>query len=275
MNFQGIVAAVAEWIPVRVKTALKGKRSSPSRFARVVHSILNRLSNDRYPILPCAGVLRGFKMRVDWRIHRGFAYGSWEPEVVETIQRVVGPGMTALDIGAQSGFYSLLLSRLVGPRGKVVAFEPLPANYRLLDENLAINGIQNVVARHEAVADFPGEMQFSFPHHEASLVAGPLLPGESTGTFPVPCTTLDQYAVESSDKIQFIKMDVEGAETAVLLGARNLLGALHPCMMIELHFSENQSGPHPALAIVEEMGYGIEWLGEVGATAHILARWKE
>ena len=72
-------------------------------------------------------------------------------------------GMTALDIGAQSGFYTLLLSKLVGSKGKVIAFEPLPANYRLLDENVGLNGVENVIVEHQAVADHTGEMIFSSP----------------------------------------------------------------------------------------------------------------
>ncbi|MGC2280676.1 MAG: hypothetical protein WA603_11710, partial [Candidatus Acidiferrales bacterium] len=75
-------------------------------------------------------------MRVDWQIHRSFAYGTWEPEVVQAVQQEVTAGMNVLDLGAQSGFYTLLLSRLVGPEGRVFAFEPLPANFRLLDENV-------------------------------------------------------------------------------------------------------------------------------------------
>jgi tRNA A58 N-methylase Trm61 len=71
-------------------------------------------------------------MRVDWQIHRSFVYGSWEPEVVGMIKQQVTAGMRVLDLGAQSGFYSLLFSKLVGPQGSVIAFEPLPANYRLL-----------------------------------------------------------------------------------------------------------------------------------------------
>ena len=67
-------------------------------------------------------------MRVDWQIHRAFIYDSWEPEVTQVLDRIVAPGMTVADIGAQSGFYTLLLSKRVGAKGQVIAFEPLPAN---------------------------------------------------------------------------------------------------------------------------------------------------
>jgi hypothetical protein len=163
MTVENIISRVAECIPLRIKIALRGDRASPSRLANVIHSLLNRLAVERYPILPCGGVLKGFRMRVDWQLHRSFAYGSWEPEVVRSIQKHVIPGTTVLDIGAQSGFYSLLLSRLVGLEGMVVAFEPLPANFRVLEENLNLNKVQNVTIRREAVSDRTGEISFRRP----------------------------------------------------------------------------------------------------------------
>jgi Methyltransferase FkbM domain len=81
MTLQGMIAKMAGMIPQRVKVALRGKRSSPSGFANAIHSVLNRLPADRYPILPCGAVLKGFHRRVDWEFHRGFAYGSWEPKM--------------------------------------------------------------------------------------------------------------------------------------------------------------------------------------------------
>ena len=126
MTVQRIISRVADYVPLRIKVALRGQRGSPRRLANFIHCFLNRLPTERYPILPCGGVLKGFRMRVDWQIHRGFVYGSWEPEVVESIQKHVVARMTVLDIGAQSGFYSLLLSRLVGGEGRVFAFEPFP-----------------------------------------------------------------------------------------------------------------------------------------------------
>src|SRR5580693_5946929 len=153
MSVERIISRLAEYIPLSLKVALRGDRASPTRLANVIHSLLNRLATERYPILPCGGVLKGFRMRVDWQLHRSFAYGSWEPEVVRSIQSHVKRGMRVLDIGAQSGFYSLLLSRLIGPEGLVFAFEPLPANYRILEENVSLNHISNVVVIREAVSD--------------------------------------------------------------------------------------------------------------------------
>lgn len=273
MTVEKIISRVAEYIPLRIKVALRGDRAAPSRLANTIHSFLNRLVTERYPILPCGGVLKGFRMRVDWQLHRSFAYGSWEPEVVRSIQDHVHPGTRVLDIGAQSGFYSLLLSRLVGPEGMVFAFEPLPANFRILEENLSLNSIQNVMIRREAVSDLSGNIIFEFPREEVSLIAGPLLESDNLATFQVPAISLDDFVRDTGRPIQFIKMDVEGAETAVLRGAVQTLKAFHPSMVIELHHDLPQDGLHPAITLLTELGYQIEWLNEVAYRSHIFARW--
>ena len=273
MTVERIISRVAEFIPLRIKLALRGDRAAPSRLANTIHSFLNRLATERYPILPCGGVLKGFRMRVDWQLHRSFAYGSWEPEVVRSIQDHVHSGTRVLDIGAQSGFYSLLLSRLVGPEGTVFAFEPLPANFRILEENLRLNSIQNVMIRREAVSDFSGNISFDFPREEVSLIAGPLLPSDNLGTFQVPAISLDEFVRQTGGPIHFIKMDVEGAETAVLRGAVQTLKAFHPSMVVELHYDLPQDGLHPAITLLQELGYQIEWLNEVAYRSHIFARW--
>ena len=273
MTVEKIISRLAEYIPLRIKIALRGDRAAPSRLANTIHSFLNRLATERYPILPCGGVLKGFRMRVDWQLHRSFAYGSWEPEVVRSIQDHVHSGTRVLDIGAQSGFYSLLLSRLVGPAGTVFAFEPLPANFRILEENLRLNSIQNVMIRREAVSDFSGNISFDFPREEVSLIAGPLLPSDNLGTFQVPAISLDEFVRQTGGPIHFIKMDVEGAETAVLRGAVQTLKAFHPSMVVELHHDLPQDGLHPAITLLQELGYQIEWLNEVAYRSHIFARW--
>jgi FkbM family methyltransferase len=273
MTVEKIISRVAEFIPLRIKVALRGDRAAPSRLANTIHSFLNRLATERYPILPCGGVLKGFRMRVDWQLHRSFAYGSWEPEVVRSIQDHVHLGMRVLDIGAQSGVYSLLLSRLVGPEGMVFAFEPLPANFRVLEENLRLNSIQNVIMRREAVSDFSGNISFEFPRDEVSLIAGPLLESDNLGVFQVPAISLDDFVRQTGQPIQFIKMDVEGAETAVLRGAVQTLKAFHPLMVVELHDDLPQDGLHPAIPLLTELGYQIEWLNEVAYRSHIFARW--
>jgi FkbM family methyltransferase len=273
MEIHKFLTRVAAQIPQSLKTALRGDHGSPNRLANIIHGFLNRLPGDRYPTLPCAGRLTGYRMRVDWQTHRAFIYDSWEPEVTQAIDRTVVPGMTVADIGAQSGFYTLLLSKRVGAHGKVIAFEPLPANYRLLEENLRLNKIENVLVRREAVADRTGALNFRFPFDEPSLIAGPVLPEDNTGSFDVPCVSLDDFVARKPIPFDLIKMDVEGAEGSVLAGATETLEKSHPILIIELHHAGTQPRLHPVAVRLQAMGYSIEWLDERPDTTHILAVW--
>ena len=274
MGIEKFVLTMARWVPQPVKRAMLGRRSAPNRFAGVIHSMLNRLPAGRYPILDCSGPLKGFRMRVDWQKHRTFVYGNWEPEVVEAISRCVSSGMIALDLGAQSGFYSLLLSKLVGPSGTVVAFEPLPANFRILRENVEMNGVKNVFVREEAVMAESGVFELEVPKKDSSLLAGPLAGDDDPTTAVVPAISLDAFAREICRPIDFIKMDVEGAESDVLEGARDVLNICHPTMLIELHNMDGRNPRHDVVSCLGGMGYSIRWIGEVKWNAHILAQWS-
>ncbi len=273
LRFEKSLVAVARWVPNPLKHAILGRPSEPTRLAMAIHTILNRLPVDQYPILNCSGPLEGFRMRVDWRNHRGFVYGSWEPDVVDAISDHVSEGMLVLDVGAQSGFYTLLLSRLVGSSGKVVAFEPLPANFRVLVENIEMNGLQNVTARPEAVVDKPGTMEFNVPPKDSNLIAGPLSAEEERPAIAVPGTAIDAFADEIGRPIDFIKMDIEGAEGLAIRGATAVLCNQHPILLVELHNMDSKRRDHEVVAQLLKLGYSIEWLGEISWTSHILARW--
>jgi FkbM family methyltransferase len=185
----------------------------------------------------------------------------------------VKSGMTVLDIGAHGGFYALLLSKLVGPTGQVIAFEPLPANYRVLEENMALNRVTNVQVRREAVGKRSGEMDFEVPDPEDSLVAGQVSAADPRGSMRVRVVSLDDFLLERGVHVDFIKMDVEGAEGDILQGARRTLETFHPRMMVELHDMDKQTSRHPVVVMMEDLGYQIQWLSEAGYTVHTFAEW--
>lgn len=214
-------------------------------------------------------------MRIDWRKHRSFVYGSWEPEVIEAISQTVSKGQVALDIGAQSGFYTLLLSKLVGPEGRVVAFEPLPPNYRILDQNIELNRASNVLVVKKALMDRAGQLSLTIPPRDSLLLAGELLNEKEHETLLVPAVSLDDYLAELRWPVHFIKMDVEGAEEAILRGAVRTIEMHHPAMLIEVHAFNQYGQQHPVVSLLQEMGYEINWLSEWTLTAHLLAKWAK
>jgi FkbM family methyltransferase len=126
--------------------------------------------------------------------------------------------MFALDIGAHIGYYSWLFDKLVGPYGKVVAFEAFPENFQVLMHNLQAQRAESVFAVQIAVSDFVGEVELhvSPGHSNHSLIPG-YTNGE--GVISVPTSTVDDYlSTFCQSPVDFIKIDSEGAEIRILSG---------------------------------------------------------
>jgi FkbM family methyltransferase len=199
------------------------------------------------PITALCRVLGRFKMYVDLR-DTGFAphlmfEGFWEYWITDFIWRNVKLGDVALDLGANHGYYTLLLSDLVGHEGEVHAFEPNPRLGELLHRNVALNGFWNVARiRAEAVSDRNGgTARFIVPLRDpknAHLVPSersfpPNLDPERYALHEVPLTTLDEAV---PGQAHFLKIDVEGAEGAVWRGMQRLI-ARSPAIGILMEFN--------------------------------------
>ncbi|HEX2023638.1 MAG TPA: FkbM family methyltransferase [Acidimicrobiales bacterium] len=161
--------------------------------------------------------------------------------VLRALEPVVADGSVCFDVGANIGLYSLGLSQLT-PNGRVFAFEPSPGAFEWLRRNLTANGVTNVEAVHGAASDRVGTIAF---HDVAFFTAGSFtaeegsyLDSEAVGStlVEVPCTTLDAF-VESSgvERVDVLKIDVEGAELAVLEGAERTLAEHQPTVVMEFN----------------------------------------
>ena len=144
----------------------------------------------------------------------------WEAASSWFCLRHLRPGDHAVDVGANIGYYSLVLSRRVGAQGRVYAFEPEPANLALLRVNLQMSGCTNVVVQPFALANV---------HEHRSLYLCPSNRGDhrlgfTSGreTITVSVTTADRCLADSA-RLDFVKIDVQGAEELVLRGMRRLI----------------------------------------------------
>jgi FkbM family methyltransferase len=152
----------------------------------------------------------------------------------EAMSRLVQPGDIAFDVGANIGIYSAFLARLCGPAGRVWAFEPVPETYRRLRETLTLNGCDNAVTVEAAVSDKPGSARMNlFEPRFADLntLGSPSVAMASWNTVSpiesviVRACTLDEFCeTQRIERINFLKVDVEGFELAVFRGAERLLG---------------------------------------------------
>jgi FkbM family methyltransferase len=148
--------------------------------------------------------------------------GSYDPVATETVKKYIKPGDTVVDLGANIGYYTLIFARLVGPQGKVYAFEPDPEICAILRKNIGLNGYRNVVVEEKAVSDKSGKRRFIV--HAAYPTANTLAPESGkSGSIEADTVALDDYFARVPGKIAFIKMDVEGAEYAVWEGMARLL----------------------------------------------------
>ena len=158
-------------------------------------------------------------------------WGRFEPRFQDLCEALLRPADVVLDIGANIGVTAHILSDFV-PQGRVHAFEPGPDLFAMLQKNLQHNGVGNVTPVQCAVSDSPGTLQFlqdsayGFLTHE----------GPAHMTHPVRITTVDDYVREQGlQRVDFIKIDVEGFEPQVMRGARETLLRFRPIVYFELN----------------------------------------
>src|SRR3954467_12445623 len=147
--------------------------------------------------------------------------GDLDPKVSWVCKKLVKPGDTVCDIGANIGIVTLLLSRLVGDAGRVFAFEPNPTCYDALTAAIARNRMTNVLPQLIALGSQTEERDLSIPSHNAGAASLRQADGNSADKKTrVSVRTLDEFVAEQKiESIQFMKLDVEGFESEVFTGS--------------------------------------------------------
>lgn len=169
-----------------------------------------------------------------------FLQRRFEPATTELVGKLLRPGMVVFDVGANLGRFALQAARAVGPSGQVHAFEPTATILARLRHNAALNDLPNVVAIEAAVTDQAGTVTL---HESERMTELNSLYGSASGfdddrpwnTVEVPALALDDYLRQQAlPAVDLVKIDVEGAELAVLRGARELLrGPAPPLLLLE------------------------------------------
>ena len=156
---------------------------------------------------------------------------GYEKFTVKLLENFLKKGDYFIDIGAHIGYFSLVTARLVGPEGRVYAFEPEPNNFAQLLKNIEANGYNNIVPVPKAISNISDicDLRLDKKSGFHSLYLAP----KQTGTIKVDVTTLDDFfAMEGWPPVSFIKMDAQGGEAHILDGAKNLLERNHDLKMI-------------------------------------------
>jgi FkbM family methyltransferase len=252
-----------------LRLAARVLRAVPSRWVERLGAFQRRSERGQRLAARVTGPLRHRDLRVlggqgaGLRINLGgsalaYVTGRAEPTVQDTLVSVLRPGDVVYDVGANIGFFTMLCARLVGPDGRVYAFEPMPANAAALRHNLALNGFQNVEVVEAAASDADGTATLLVSRWSAFH----RLEGEGfrsrnwqdEATMEVQTVRLDEFAAQDGVRApNLVKVDVEGAEADVIRGAEGLVrGDAKPLVLCELH-----GGNREYVELLESLGYTV------------------
>ncbi|MEP9349664.1 FkbM family methyltransferase [Xanthobacter sp. KR7-225] len=198
---------------------------------------------------------------------------AMEPEL-HTIQKFVGPGDVFVDVGANIGLFTV---KVAAKAAKVIAVEPGEAARAQLVGNIALNGFTNVTVVPKALADKEGSAAL---HHNPlgddpqafSLISD----GSDAGSEQVEMTTLDAVVREAGvDRVDCIKIDVEGAEGMVIAGGQHTLATYHPTVIFEMNCPTLfKAGGDPAAAwnALQALGYTFHKVSHDGTLTALASR---
>ncbi|WP_376697216.1 FkbM family methyltransferase [Wenzhouxiangella sp. EGI_FJ10305] len=189
--------------------------------------------------------------------------GVWEEHETVLLQRILRPGMSVVDLGAHVGYFSVLMSKCVGPEGRVVAFEPDPSHFRLLCANLLANACDQAEARRLAIAEGKGD---------GRLFRSATNPGDQRLN-PVPGRPSVAVRYDSLDSqlgqagLDLVKMDCQGSESRILDGMAGLIERNRERLSLLMEF---------APGLLHQGGCSIDrfagQLGQLGACVFLVAR---
>jgi len=171
--------------------------------------------------------------------------GCWEAKETDVAMSTLSPGDDAIDIGANIGYFTLVMARAVGPSGRVLACEPNPVVMERLRCHIEANHVDNVIQSEVACSDASGRSTLfvNGPHNsgKSSLCASNVAVAGKAMSVSVACTRADELVSRHHlSNVRLVKIDVEGAELSVLQGLTTLLRVCRPLLLVELE--------HPLLA---------------------------
>lgn len=221
---------------------------------RIRHAVVRAFQPLALPIR--SGPLKGLR----WSVVSGsrFLLGTYETPKAEALVELVGRGDVVCDVGAHMGYFAAIASLKAGPSGLVHAFEPRPLNYGLLLRHIRLNELTNVVAVNAAVGERADEPRFE---SRTGTGTGHLA---DDGDLTVRTVSLDELH-EAGDlpRLDVLKVDVEGGETAVLAGAMHVLETFRPRILLATHGDATHAH---CLDVLTSLGYTYRILPDTGHT---------
>ncbi len=194
--------------------------------------------------------------------------GFWEFWITQFMVREVKPGMTVLDVGANFGYFSLLLADLIGNDGRQIAVEPNPQVAAKLRKTLALNGFDGRTRVEEVALSRNPDGEVSFAVSQMNPGGSRIVPRgtrrEGSETITVRSTNIDTMCAKL-DRVDFIKIDAEGAEGDILEGMKETIARHRPMLLMEM----NSTRPYDIGAIFEGLARNYSSIGYVDFDSQI------
>ena len=202
----------------------------------------------------------------DWIQQNIYFVGAYERAELNLLNRHLSEDSVFVDIGANFGLYSLVASQKITNSGEIICFEPFPKNYAALKKNISLNSKSYIISENIALGDKKDELSLYYQPTEKNLgmVSANFI--ENSKTIEVDVMSFDEYVNENGiDKIDFIKIDVEGFENQVIIGMRKTLELFSPMILIEI-FDEGSinSNHHNAHDYLTRIGYSKYFIDDFG-----------
>lgn len=260
----------------------KVKKFEAERFNRNIEQIQKYIGNDIKVEISKKGfphiIHNGIKYR--WNPTKQgnllmLSKASWEEKCMEIMKNNVHEGSIVFDIGANFGIYSCNASKLVGKTGQVHSFEPSKI-FETLEYHINLNALKNVVLNNYALSDFVGTVQMYLPSsqkEDLTEIASFCDHGAdwniyNVETFSTKVNTLDLYIKENNiTRIDFLKIDTEGAENLVIEGGIESIQRFKPIIILEIqdaHTKHFGYTPETLIQKIERIGYSVSEIDGLG-----------
>lgn len=200
-----------------------------------------------------------------------FVKGIYDPNLVVVVDALLPAKGVLVDIGANMGYCSLLMSRSVGDSGKIFAIEPSERDFLRLVDNVALNKLDNVYVYRFAISNEIGDVEISIATEERSFLNTLGFEFSNKGieklkTEKVEAITLDKFVEkEDIDRIDVIKMDIEGSELKALTGARKSIEMYRPALVLGINknsLKANEASVEEVEKVLKELRYKMYYLTE-------------
>jgi len=230
------------------------------------HSYLEYKQEEKWVITEFGEGHRIYIDLMDCGVSRHVLFSTYESKETDIIREHLKPGSVFIDIGANIGWYTIQASHWVGEKGVVIAFEPRPSTFQYLLKSIQENGLSNVRLFNIALSNAPGTGNLMKVEGQRNTGGSYLGTGKG---IEVPLQTLDQLS-ENLDRLDMIKMDVEGWEPMVIEGAKKTIKKYKPIIVSEISsdflFERMSLSDKTFIQFVNDLGYrcyDIETMNEI------------